>query len=317
MRTFTIGTRASELALFQTNFIRAEILARHPGAKVEITEMKTTGDKILDAPLSKIGDKGLFIKELDAALQSKSIDLAVHSLKDVPTAIAAGTVIAIVSKRADVRDAFVGHPAKKYKTLADVPNGGTIATGSLRRRCQLLSWRNDLRIVELRGNVGTRLSKLDASDWDGILLAGAGLTRLGLEKRITERIPCEHILPAVGQGALAVTTREDDHETRRLLQHIHSDATFACTTAERALLRTLEGGCQIPIGAYGRIEENTLHLDAMVGSLDGKSIVRGSIHGAQADAEKLGTELANILIESGARTILDAVRASSGSAAKA
>jgi hydroxymethylbilane synthase len=313
MRTLIIGSRASELALMQSNLIRSEILSRHPGVKVEIKEIKTTGDKILDAPLSKIGDKGLFIKELDSALQDGSIDLAVHSLKDVPTAIASGTVIAIVTKRADVRDAFVSHPAKSYKSLSDVPVGGTIATGSLRRRCQLLSWRSDLNIAELRGNVGTRLSKLDASTWDGILLAGAGLTRLGLEKRIAERIDCEQILPAVGQGALAVTTRDQDVETRKLLSHIHSEATFACTSAERALLRTLEGGCQIPIGAYGRIEENVLYLDAMVGSLDGKSVVRGSIHGTIESAERLGVDLANILVESGAKKILDAVRSATTS----
>lgn len=304
----TIGSRGSQLALWQAHWVKKTLEEHHPHLEVRLEIIKTTGDAILDSPLSQIGDKGLFTKEIEHALLDKSIDLAVHSLKDVPTALPPGLTIGAISRREDVRDVFIAHPHKRHKTIDEVPKGGTIATGSLRRRSQLLHRRPDLSIIDLRGNLNTRFAKLEASSWDGMILARAGVVRLEMAQRISETISLEHMLPAVGQGALGLELREEDRDVLALLKPIHSEATFRATESERALLRVLEGGCQIPLGAYGRIENNELSLDAIIGSLDGKRIVRGSIKGAPEDARTLGEQLARTLIASGGKAILDEIR---------
>ncbi len=306
--TLVIGSRGSRLALWQAEWVKQRLEERREGLTISVDIIKTSGDKILDAPLSKIGDKGLFTKEIEHALLRSSIDLAVHSLKDLPTTLPDGLAIGAITKREDVRDVFIAHPRKPYRRLDDVPKGGTIATGSLRRTCQLRSWRPDLVITDLRGNLNTRLEKLDASDWDGVVLARAGIVRLGFGDRITEVLPVERVLPAVGQGALAVELRASDRRTRDLVAPLAHELTTTAVLAERALLRTLEGGCQIPIGAYGRIVDNELVLTAMIGSLDGKKIVRGSVHGPLEEPEALGRRLADSLAEGGGRDILDSIR---------
>lgn len=306
--TIIIGTRSSELALWQTNWVAEELRKLHPHFSIEIVKIKTTGDKILDSPLSKIGDKGLFTKELEHALLEKKIDLAVHSLKDVPTQVAKGLTVGAVCKREDVRDVFISHPKKKYASLNEVPHGGTIATGSLRRKCQLLNYRPDLKIADIRGNLATRKQKLEQSDWDGMLLARAGLVRLGWESIITEILEPTFILPAVGQGALAIEISEDDLTLHELISPLNHESTMQATLAERALLRTLEGGCQIPIGTFGRIENGALKLDAIVGSIDGKKVVSGKRDGKPSSAEELGVLLANELLAKGAKEILNEIR---------
>ena len=303
-----IGTRGSELALWQSTWVAKELRRLHPGLVIETVVIKTTGDKILDSPLSKIGDKGLFTKEIEVALLDKTIDLAVHSLKDVPTNLPSGLTIGAISEREDVRDVFISHPKKKYGSLSAVPKNGSIATGSLRRRCQLLSYRPDLHIVEIRGNLKTRRTKLEDSEWDGMLLAKAGVTRLGWSDIISEILSPTVILPAVGQGALAIEIRSDDAFLVSAVAPLNHLPTRQATDGERALLRFLEGGCQIPIGTFGRIESGKFLLNAVVGSIDGKKIVRGTISGSPDDAEQLGVALAQELLNKGADDILRDIR---------
>ncbi len=312
-QTIIIGSRGSKLALWQSNWVKSELERKFSKLDIRIEIIKTTGDKILDSPLSKIGDKGLFTKEIEHALLEQRIDLAVHSLKDLPTELPAGLTIGCVTEREDVRDVFIAHPRKNYKNIMEIPVKAAIGTGSLRRKSQLLNWRNDIRIVDLRGNIDSRLAKLDASDWDGIVLASAGLKRLGLGDRITEILPTEMMLPAVGQGALGIEIRNNDNEVKEFLDILSSETTMIATRGERALLRFLEGGCQIPIGTHGRIEQNTFYLDAMVGSLDGKQIVRGKTHGAPEQSEDLGKQLAKTLLANGAREILRVIRSTAPS----
>ncbi|MGE5314232.1 MAG: hydroxymethylbilane synthase [Acidobacteriota bacterium] len=303
-----IGTRGSELALWQSRWVEGQLRTHYPSLAIEMVIIKTTGDKILDAPLSKIGDKGLFTKEIERALLDRSIDLAVHSLKDVPTQVERGLSIAAICEREDVRDVFISHPEKHYARLADVPEGGLIATSSLRRRSQLLAFRPDLKIVDVRGNLKTRFEKLAASDWDGMLLAKAGVTRLERASSIAEVIEPSVILPAVGQGALGIETRDDDEFVNRLVGVLDHMPTRRAASGERALLRRLEGGCQIPIGTYGRIENGRFCLDAMIGSLDGTKIFKASIEGTEDQAERLGVELAAKLLEMGGGAVLEAIR---------
>ncbi|MDE3057843.1 MAG: hydroxymethylbilane synthase [Bacteroidota bacterium] len=303
-----VGTRGSELALWQARWVSGELTRLYPSLQIETIIIKTTGDKILDSPLSKIGDKGLFTKEIERALVHSTIDLAVHSLKDIPTVVTPGLTIGAVSEREDVRDVFISHPKKKYPSLSRVPRGGTVATGSLRRKCQLLNLRPDLRTVDIRGNLNTRKTKLEDSDWDGMLLAKAGVTRLGWADMITEILDPTTILPAVGQGALGIEIREDDEFIASLIAPLNHRATELTTTGERALLRHLEGGCQIPIGTFGRIDTGKFLLDAVVGSLDGKRVVRGKIGGKPDDSGKLGTSLAQELLDKGADKILAEIR---------
>jgi hydroxymethylbilane synthase len=304
-----IGTRASKLALWQAHHVADRL--RDAGHDAEIVTFSTKGDRILDVPLAEIGDKGLFTQELDRALLDGAIHLAVHSLKDLPTKLPGGLVLAAVSEREEPWDAFVAHPDFDG-ALADLPDGATLATSSLRRQAQLKAWRPDLRVVPVRGNVPTRIAKLDGSDWHGAVLAAAGLIRLGLAARIRERIDLDIMLPAVGQGALGVVCAEGDEETIAAVSKTLADpATTAATTAERALLRTLEGGCQVPVAAFARLDEGTLRLDGAVAALDGSALVRDVISGDVEKAGALGVELAERLRDAGAGEILAAIRAAS------
>lgn len=302
-----IGTRGSALALWQAYHVRDRLQAA--GCTVELEQIRTTGDRILDVPLAEIGDRGLFTKELDVALLEGRIHLAVHSLKDLPTVLPDGIVLAAVSEREAPWDAFVAHPTFEGR-LVDLPRGARLGTSSLRRQAQLRAWRADLEVRPIRGNVDTRLARLDAGDLDGVVLARAGLVRLGLEARIRETIPAEIMLPAVGQGALGIVCAEDDADTRALLRSVlHDGATAAAVTAERALLRRLEGGCSVPIGAWGRLDTPArLVLEGCVASLDGRRLLRDRIEGSPVDAEHLGTRLAETLIAAGADAILSAIR---------
>jgi hydroxymethylbilane synthase len=307
-----IGSRGSELALWQARWVQRELLQHFKKLDVTVQIIKTKGDKILDSPLSKIGDKGLFTREIEQALLSGEIDLAVHSLKDLPTELPEGLTIGAICKREDVRDVFIPHPHNTQKKLLDQPFGAKVATGSLRRKCQLLNLRRDFDIIDIRGNLNTRLKKLEESDWSGMILARAGVVRLGWEERIGETIGPDVILPAVGQGALAVEIREDDTNVASVVTPLNHVPTTQAVLAERAVLRTLEGGCQVPIGTYGRIEvkgdREMLLLDAIVGSLDGRTIVRGKIHGSVDEPELLGESLARTLLRSGADAILREIR---------
>ncbi len=305
--SLTLGTRGSKLALWQAHHVQHALQAA--GHAVAIKEISTKGDRILDTPLAEIGDKGLFTKELDVALLNGEIQLAVHSLKDLPTQLPPGIALAAVGKRAHPGDALVAHPSFEAE-LEDLPEGAVLATSSLRRKAQLLAWRPDLTVVPVRGNVPTRIAKLDASDWHGIVLAVAGLERLELTDRIRTIIPYDIVLPAVSQGALGIVCAENDPDTRALLrQTLHDEATSAAVLAERALLRRLEGGCQVPIGARGRLEDGALHLDACVVALDGSRLLRAADHAAPDRAEALGTALAERLLDQGADAILQGIRA--------
>lgn len=297
-----IGSRGSDLALWQSNFIKREIEKKHKNIQVEIILIKTKGDKILDVALSKIGNKGLFTKELEVHLLHKRIDIAVHSLKDLQTEIPNGLKLAAVTKRHNVEDVLIAR--KKKTTIFDLPENGTVATGSLRRRSQLKHLRPDLNIVELRGNVPTRIEKFLNLDWDGIILARAGVERLKLSKYISSIIPVDLMLPAVGQGALGIEIHSDNIFAEEILQSVHYTETAQAVFAERALLKQLEGGCQVPIGAYGEIKSNGLYLDALVGSIDGTLTFRQKLRGKIDEPIKLGKKLANNLLKAGADEIL-------------
>jgi hydroxymethylbilane synthase len=299
--TLRIATRKSALALWQAEFVRAELERHHPGLVVELVPMVSRGDKILDVPLAKVGGKGLFVKELEQALLAGAADIAVHSMKDVPMDFPAGLGLAVICEREDPRDAFVSNT---YATLAEVPAGAVIGTSSLRRQCQLLASRPDLNIKFLRGNVNTRLQKLDDGEYDGIILATAGLVRLGMAGRIRERIAPEDMLPAGGQGAVGIECRLDDPRTRALIEPLHHTATAGRVLAERALNRRLEGGCQVPIGCYAVHTDTGLWLRGLVGSPDGNEIIEADIHGPVAEAEALGVALAEQLLAFGADHIL-------------
>jgi hydroxymethylbilane synthase len=306
--TIIIGSRGSELALWQAAWVRERLEKNFPELKFQLEVFKTKGDRIQETSLSAIGGKGLFTKEIDEALLDGRIDLSVHSLKDLPTEVPEGLLIGAVTERADLRDVFISHPRRNYAGLSAVPKGGRIATGSLRRKCQLLHYRPDIEIVDMRGNVPTRLHKLDASDWDGMILALAGLMRLNLMDRVTEIISTDVLLPAVGQGALAVEVRAGDAQTRQIVSSINDWAAALSTSAERTLLKKLEGGCQVPIGAYARVENELFQMEAFIGSLDGKTLIRGSIHGSATEAEMLAETLAETLLEGGGEKVLKEIR---------
>lgn len=300
-----LGTRASTLALRQANTVRSRLEA--VGHRVELTEITTRGDESTDTPISEIGDEAVFTKELDRALLDGSIDLAVHSLKDIPSRVPDGLSIAAIGQRESPFDAFVAHPAFDGG-LAALPEGATVATASLRRKAQLLTWRSDLDVVPVRGNVDTRLEKLSESEWDGMVLAVAGLVRLGLSFRIRERIDPEIMIPAVGQGALGIACAEesDDLQTvlRQVLQH---EATANAAAAERAFLRTVGGGCQVPLGAWARVERDELVLDACIAALDGSEHYRERRTCAPNEAAETGRELARDLLDAGGAEILKEV----------
>ena len=267
--------------------------------------IKTKGDEILDVALSKIGDRSLFTKELESELLNKKIDLAVHSLKDLQTEIPRGLKLAAVTKRHSVQDVLITR--KKGTTIFNLHEGATVATGSLRRKCQLLHIRPDLKITELRGNVPTRIKKFLESDWDAIILARAGVERLKLNKYISSIIKTDVMLPAVGQGALGIETRADNKIVNKIVQSIHHENTYKAVLAERALLKTLEGGCQVPIGAFAEVKTNGLFLDAIVGSLDGGLTFRKKMRGSKNNPEKLGKSLARDLLKAGAKLILQEI----------
>ena len=300
-----IGSRGSELARWQANFVKKEIEKKNKNVLVEIKIIKTKGDKILDVALSKIGDRSLFTKELEIELRSKKIDLAVHSLKDLQTEIPKGLKLAAVTKRHNVQDVLIAQ--KKGTTIFNLPDGATVATGSLRRKCQLLHVRPDLKIVELRGNVPTRIKRFLESDWDAIILARAGVERLKLNKYISSIIKTDIMLPAVGQGALGIETRADNKIVNEIVKSIHHDDTYKAVLAERALLKALEGGCQVPIGAYAEVTPAGLFLNALVGSLDGSLTFSKKMRGSKVNPEKLGRNLAKDLLNAGARIILEEI----------
>jgi hydroxymethylbilane synthase len=306
-----IGSRGSELALWQASFIKKELEKKNKNVSVEIKIIKTKGDKILDVALSKIGDRSLFTKELEIELINKKVDLAVHSLKDLQTEIPKGLKLAAVTKRHNVQDVMIAR--KKGTTIFNLPVNATVATGSLRRKCQLLHIRPDLKIVELRGNVPTRIKRFFESDWDAIILARAGVERLKLNKYISSIIKTDTMLPAVGQGALGIETRADNKIVNEIVKSIHHEDTYKAVLAERALLKKLEGGCQVPIGAFAEVNQNGLFLDALVGSLDGSLTFRKKIRGSKSNPEKLGNDLANDLIKAGAGIILKEIYSTSRS----
>lgn len=296
-----IATRQSPLALWQAHYVQQRLMAAHPGLRVELVPMVTKGDIILDTPLAKVGGKGLFVKELEQALLDGRADLAVHSMKDVPVAFPQGLGLVTICEREDPLDAFVSH---RFNCVDDLPQGAVVGTSSLRRQCQLSARRPDLIIRSLRGNVGTRLSKLDAGDYDAIILAVAGLKRLGLSDRIRHAMPAEESLPAVGQGAVGIECRLDDAQTITLLSVLNNDDTAIRVKAERAMNTRLEGGCQVPIGSFALLEDDELWLRGLVGSPDGKTMIRGERRGRREDAEKMGISLAEELLNNGAREIL-------------
>jgi hydroxymethylbilane synthase len=300
-----IGSRGSDLALWQANFVKKELEKKNKNVSVEIKIIKTKGDKILDVALSKIGDKSLFTKELEIELLNKNVDLAVHSLKDLQTDIPKGLILAAVTKRHNVQDVLISR--KKGTTIFNLPESATIATGSLRRRCQLLHIRPDLNIVDLRGNVPSRIKKFLESDWDAIILARAGVERLKLNKYISSIIKIDVMLPAVGQGALGIETRVDNKFVNDIVKSIHHEDTYKAVLAERALLKTLEGGCQVPIGAFAEVKQNGLLIDVLVGTLDGSITYRKKIRGSKNNPEKLGKKLAEDLLKAGARIILNEI----------
>jgi hydroxymethylbilane synthase len=296
-----IATRQSPLALWQAHYVKERLEAHHAGLTVELVPMVTRGDVILDTPLAKVGGKGLFVKELELALLENRADIAVHSMKDVPVEFPEGLGLVTICEREDPRDAFVSN---HFQDLAALPPGSVVGTSSLRRQCQLAAHRPDLVIRSLRGNVGTRLSKLDNGDYDAIILAVAGLKRLGLEARIRFAMPAELSLPAVGQGAVGIECRLDDEHTRALLAPLNHDETSIRVAAERAMNTRLEGGCQVPIGSYAELIDGELWLRALVGAPDGSEIIRGERRGDPQDAVQMGISLADELLANGARKIL-------------
>ena len=296
-----IGTRGSKLALWQADYVEQRLHEEYPGLQVTQKRISTKGDRILDVPLAKIGGKGLFTKELEEEMLSGSIDLAVHSLKDMPAKVPDGLMIAAVTKRLDPGDALVSN---RFSSFSELPQGARVGTSSLRRRAQLLCARPDLTMIDLRGNVNTRLRKLDEGEYDAIVLAVAGLKRLGFADRIREVLPQTMVLPAVGQGALAIETRADDKETRDMLAFLRDDETICCAEAERSFLARVEGGCQVPVGVYATAEGDDLKVEAVIASLDGRRSYRGTVNGAKADAAKLGKGLAEKLLNEGGAKIL-------------
>lgn len=301
-----IATRKSQLALWQANYVADKLLSAHPGLHIELIKLTTQGDKILDAPLAKVGGKGLFVKELEQGLLAGEADIAVHSMKDVPVELPDGLHLPVICPREDPRDAFV---SSRHISFAALPKGAKVGTSSLRRQCQLRAQRPDLEFIDLRGNVNTRLRKLDDGEFDAIILAAAGLIRLGFADRIREYLAPEISLPAIGQGAVGIECRRDDPRINALIAHLHDNTTAQRVFAERAMNRRLQGGCQVPIAGYAEIDHGVLLLRGLVGAVDGSTILRGEIAGSPANAEELGVVLANDLLSRGAEQILEPLRA--------
>ena len=296
-----IGTRGSLLATTQSTWVKKQIEAEHPGVSVELEIIVTKGDKILDVPLAKVGGKGLFVKEIEEALLRKDVDLAVHSMKDVPSELPEELHLGIIPLRENPHDAFI---SSQYASLADLPQGSIVGTSSLRRRAQLAALRPDLEIVDLRGNLDTRLRKLEEGQFQAIILAAAGLNRLGMSSKATGYFNAREMLPAVGQGALGIELRKDDTELLAGLEFLNDAKTTVAVAAERAFLHRLEGGCQVPIGAFAEVTDSQVKLTGLVASVDGKVVLKDSIAGSIGEAHDLGTRLANKLLDLGGREIL-------------
>jgi hydroxymethylbilane synthase len=305
IETLRIATRKSPLALWQAEHVAATLRRTHSGLSVTIIGMTTRGDKILDAPLAKVGGKGLFVKELEQGMLEGTADIAVHSMKDVPVDFPPGLRLAVILEREDSRDAFV---SERFDGLADLPKGARVGTSSLRRQCQILERRPDLRIEPLRGNVNTRLARLDAGDYDAIILAAAGLKRLGFAARIRRLLEPGESLPAIGQGAIGIECRIDDARTNALIAPLHHTDTAERVLAERALNHRLQGGCQVPIAGYATLDGDRLDLSGLVGDPDGSRILRARAEGRRGEAEALGTAVADALLAQGAGAILHTLR---------
>lgn len=299
IKTIYIGTRSSALALYQSNLVKDLLEENNSDIKVELVKISTKGDRILDIPLAKIGDKGLFTKELDNALREGKIDMAVHSLKDLPTEFVEGTKLGAVVKRADYRDAFLSIDGRK---LHELTKNDTVATSSVRRKAQVLNLNPLVKIIDIRGNVGTRVHKMKDGHCNAMLMASAGLTRLNMQNEITSYFSPDELLPAPAQGAIAVQIRKDDDVIYNLVKQINHTETEICITAERAFLNQLEGGCQLPIGALAKVENKRITLEGLIASTDGKQIIRDTLSGDNAD--DIGRKLADILLEKGGNDIL-------------
>jgi len=297
-----IATRKSPLALWQAEHVRARLQVLHPGLQVELLTMSTQGDRILDSPLAKIGGKGLFVKELEQGMLDGRADIAVHSMKDVPAELPEGLCLGSILEREDPQDAFVSN---RYASIDELPEGARVGTSSLRRQCQLRARRPDLKILDLRGNVGTRLAKLDGDDYDAIVLACAGLKRLGMAERITAALQPGIMLPAIAQGVIGIECRSDDTAVKALIEPLNHGATLLRTQAERAMNAMLAGGCQAPVAGYAVIGSAGMEMRGLVGRPDGSEIIRADISGPAADAAALGTQLADTLLARGGRQILD------------
>jgi len=296
-----IATRKSPLALWQAEHVKARLQLHHPGLEVELVSMQTEGDRILDTPLSLVGGKGLFTKELEQALYEHQADIAVHSMKDVTIDMAEGLQLPVILKREDPHDVFI---SDAHKSISDLPQGAIVGTSSLRRKCQLMAWRGDLNIKDLRGNVGTRLNKLDDGEYDAIILAAAGVMRLGLDDRISEVISTDIILPAIGQGAIGIQMRTGDNDVLEKISSLNDVTTQQQVETERVVSRRLFGGCQLPIAAYAEIEQERIRITGMVGRVDGSEIIKDSVNGNLQQREALGLQLAETLLKNGADDIL-------------
>jgi hydroxymethylbilane synthase len=296
-----IATRKSPLALWQAEFVRDSLIALHPDLQVEFVKMSTQGDKILDTPLAKVGGKGLFVKELEVGMLAGEADIAVHSMKDVPVEFPEGLHLPVVCKREDPRDAFVSN---NYQSIDELPQGAKVGTSSLRRECQLRSYRPDLEVLPLRGNVNTRLRKLDEGNYDAIILATAGLKRLGFEDRIKSKLSPEQSLPAIGQGAVGIETRVDDEWINALIAPLRCPETWIVVTAERAMNKRLAGGCQVPIAGFALLEDGKIWMRGLVGRPDGSEMLSAEVNGTAEQAESLGIQLAEELLSQGAEKIL-------------
>lgn len=304
-RILRIGTRSSALALWQANWVKSELEKKYPELTVSLTKIKTQGDKILDVPLAMVGGKGLFVKEIQEAMLRNEIDIAVHSMKDVPTFFPAGTGLRCITEREDPRDILV--LKEGYTSFTEIRQGGRIGTSSLRRKAQLLNLRPDLEMVDIRGNVQTRIGKLTEDNLDAVVLAAAGMHRLGFDDQIGEYLDPKICLPAIGQGALGLESRIDDTATNNLIDFFNHPSTACAVTAERAVLATLEGGCQVPIAAFGTVTGEQLELTGLVSSVDGRQLLKKTVSCHVDQAEETGVALAGLLLEEGAGPILNAV----------
>lgn len=305
-KTIRIGTRGSKLALWQANWVKSALEAKHPSLSIELEIIKTKGDKILDVPLAKVGGKGLFVKEIEEALLDGSIDLAVHSMKDMPGEIPKGLCIGAIPEREIPQDVLI---SRHKKPLSKLGHGAKIGSSSLRRKAQLVHVRPDLVVLPLRGNLDTRLKKLETENLDAIILAAAGVKRLGLEDRITEYLDENIMLPAVGQGALCIEVRQNDPLVEPIVATLEHPITRTVILGERAFLNRLEGGCQVPIAAYGKIDKNIFILSGLVATIDGRTLIKETFSGPENSSEMIGVELAERLISMGAKTIMDNLKA--------